>query len=155
MGLGTQKRGVNRGRIMGMRVLALDVGTKTIGVAVSDELGIIAHGVCTIRRAGREKDIGELRKVIERYSPERIVLGVPYLSDGRLSKRGERIVEFGALVERELGIPVVHWDESFTTSRAKGYLLEAGVGRAKSKRVIDKMAAVVILREYLESLRAD
>jgi len=137
-----------------MRSLGLDVGTKTIGVAVSDELGITVHGVTTIKRAGVRRDMAELRKIIEELKPDRIVLGVPYLSSGALNNRGERIVDFGERVESEFGIPVVHWDESFSTVEAERFLIEADVSRKKRRKVVDKMAALVILREYLESAKA-
>jgi putative Holliday junction resolvase len=136
-----------------VRVLALDVGAKTIGVAVSDEERLTASGVTTIRRRGLKEDLRELEKIILRYRPSLIVLGVPYLEDGALSPRGNEIVRFGSRVSEAFKIPVVHWDESFTTVQAERVLLEADLSRRRRKEVIDKMAAVVILKEYLESLR--
>jgi putative Holliday junction resolvase len=136
-----------------MRILALDVGTKTIGVAVSDELGITANGVTTIRRRDLEYDFGELGKIISEYSPSELLVGVPYRSDGTVSKRGEAILEFAQKVKEKFGLPVKYWDESFSTSNAERYLIDADLSRKKRKKVIDKMAAVYILAEYLESRR--
>ncbi len=135
-----------------MRILALDVGTRTIGVAVSDELGITANGVKTIRRKNLDHDLFELRSIIDTYHPCEIVVGIPYNIDGSVSKRGKEIMAFAKRIEEEFGIPVVFWDESFSTVEAEKRLLEADLSRKKRKRVIDKMAAVVILEEYLSSL---
>lgn len=136
-----------------MRTLALDVGTKTIGVAVSDELGITANGVTTIRRKDIEHDMGELGRIIDRFSPSELLVGVPYRSDGSVGRRGEAILEFAGKVREKFGLPVKFWDESFSTSNAERFLIDADVGRKKRKKVIDKMAAVYILAEYLESRR--
>ncbi len=136
-----------------MRILALDVGTRTIGVAVSDELGITANGVATIRRKDIEYDKAELGKIIERYAPSEILVGVPYRSDGGVGKRGQEIMKFADILKAAFGLPVVYWDESFSTADAERFLISADVGRKKRKRVIDKMAAVYILAEYLESKR--
>lgn len=136
-----------------MRILALDVGTKTIGVAVSDELEITANGVVTIRRKDLEYDIAELGRIIERYSPSELLVGIPYRSDGSIGKRGEEIMRFAETLNNKFGIPVRYWDESYSTADAERFLISADVGRKKRKKVIDKMAAVYILAEYLESRR--
>ncbi|MEW6145183.1 MAG: Holliday junction resolvase RuvX [Thermodesulfobacteriota bacterium] len=137
-----------------MRILALDVGTKTIGVAVSDELGITANGVATLRRKDIEHDMAELGRIIERYSPSELLVGVPYRSDGSVGKRGEEIMRFAGILKDAFNIPVTYWDESFSTADAERFLIGADVGRKKRKKVIDKMAAVYILAEYLESKRS-
>jgi len=135
-----------------MRILALDVGTKTIGVAVSDELGITANGVKTLRRRTTTKgDIDELKELVVEFKPAKILIGLPYNSDGSVSKRGEQILRFSKQIENSLSIPIVYWDESFSTVNAEKYLLEANLSRKKRKKVIDKMAAVYILKEYLDS----
>lgn len=136
-----------------MRIIALDVGTKTIGVAVSDELLITANGVATIKRKDIEHDKSELGKIIEHYAPSEILVGIPYMSDGGVGKRGREIMEFADILKDAFGLPVVYWDESFSTADAERFLIGADVGRKKRKRVIDKMAAVYILAEYLESKR--
>ncbi len=136
-----------------MRILALDVGTRTIGVAVSDELGITANGVATIRRKDIEYDKAELGKIIERYAPSGILVGIPYRSDGGVGKRGQEIMKFADILKGAFDLPVIYWDESFSTADAERFLISADVGRKKRKQVIDKMAAVYILAEYLESKR--
>ncbi len=134
-----------------MRILALDVGTKTIGVAVSDELGITANGVKTLKRITAKGDIQELKELVVEFKPAKILIGLPYNSDGSVSKRGEQILRFSKQIENSLSIPIVYWDESFSTVNAEKYLLEANLSRKKRKKVIDKMAAVYILKEYLDS----
>lgn len=136
-----------------MRVLALDVGTKTIGVAVSDELGITANGVATIKRKDIEYDTAELGRIIGRYSPSELLVGIPYRSDGSVGKRGEEIMRFADKLKKAFAIPVTYWDESYSTADAERFLISADISRKKRKRVIDKMAAVYILAEYLESRR--
>ena len=133
------------------RTISLDIGTKTIGVAVSDELGITANSVCTIRRENEKKDLSQLRDVIERYSPREILVGIPYNQDGSLGNRAKSIKKFSERIRNSLGLPVKYWDESFSTKTAEKTLIDAGMGRKKRKTVIDKMAATVILEEYLMS----
>ena len=133
------------------RTISLDVGTRTIGVAVSDELGITANGVCTISRESEKKDLAQLRDIIERYSPCEILVGIPYNQDGSLGSRAKGIKRFSERIRDSLGLPVKYWDESFSTKTAERTLIEAGMGRKKRKTVIDKMAATVILKEYLLS----
>jgi len=136
-----------------MRILALDVGTKTIGVAVSDELEITANGVVTIRRKDIEYDLAELGRIIQLYTPSELLVGIPYRSDGSVGKRGEEIMKFAGALNKKFGIPIKYWDESYSTADAERFLISADVGRKKRKKVIDKMAAVYILAEYLESKR--
>lgn len=136
-----------------MRTLALDVGSKTIGVAVSDDLGITANGVTTINRKNVDYDIAEVGIIVERYNPSELVVGLPYRSDGGISRRGGEIMKFAGLLREKFGLPVYFWDESFSTKNAERFLIDADVSRKKRKKVIDKMAAVYILAEYLESKR--
>ncbi len=131
------------------RTLSLDIGTKTIGVAVSDELGITANGVAVISRENEKKDLAELQNIVDRYRPLRIVVGIPYGEDGSLGNRAKAIKKFSKRIENILGTEIAYWDESFSTKTAEQTLIEAGVGRKKRKTVIDKMAATIILKEYL------
>ena len=133
------------------RTISLDIGTRTIGVALSDELGITANGVCTIRRENEKKDLSRLRDLIEQYSPREILVGIPYNQDGSLGNRAKGIRKFSERIQDSLGLPVKYWDESFSTRIAEQTLIDAGMGRKKRKTVIDKMAAAVILEEYLLS----
>lgn len=134
-----------------MRILALDVGTKTIGVAVSDELGITANGVTTVMRKDLDYDIAEIKKLAGELNPEEVVVGVPYGLEGEVTERGSAIIGFAEELKKALGLPIKYWDESFSTVNAENMLIDANVGRKKRKRVIDKMAAVFILEEYLRS----
>lgn len=133
------------------RTICLDVGTKTIGVAVSDELGICASGVGTIRRRNQASDIAELEKMAKKYRPREVVVGIPFGRNGSLGAGAKRIKSFSRRVADSLELPVRYWDESFSTKTAERVLVNAGMGRKKRKRVIDKMAATVILDEYLRS----
>jgi len=135
-----------------MRILALDVGTKTIGVAVSDELRISSNGVKTIQRKSIKSDMNELKEIIEEYIPAEIVVGLPYREDGSLGKRGQDIEEFSKKIENRFKLPVVYYDESYSTVFAEKVLIEADLSRKKRKKIIDKMAAVVILQGYLDSI---
>lgn len=132
-----------------MRVLGLDVGSRTIGVAVSDELGVAAHGVTTLDRRGTVKDVGQVRALCDRYETDRIVVGMPYEIDGSEGKRASRVrVLFEALAAA--GLHVEAWDERFTTRDAEEVLLRANVSREKRKQVIDMMAAQLILQGWLD-----
>jgi len=135
-----------------MRILALDVGTKTIGVAVSDELRISSNGVKTIQRKSIKSDMNELKEIIGEYLPAEIVIGLPYREDGSLGKRGQDIEEFSKKIENRFKLPVVYYDESYSTVFAEKALIEADLSRKKRKKIIDKMAAVVILQGYLDSI---
>lgn len=134
-----------------MRILALDVGTKTIGVAVSDELQITSSGVKTIQRKSRKSDLNELEEIIDEYKPAEIVVGLPYREDGTLGKRGQDIEAFSVKIGNRFKLPVIYTDESFSTVFAEKALIEGDMSRKKRKKVIDKMAAVVILQGYLDS----
>ena len=134
-----------------MRILALDVGTKTIGVAISDELGITANGVTTIMRKNVSYDTDEVKKLVDSLEPSEIVVGIPYDMNGEITKRGEEIMRFARKLGESLDLPINYWDESFSTVNAENVLIDANVGRKKRKKVIDKMAAVFILEEYLRS----
>jgi len=133
---------------VGNRVLGLDVGSRTIGVAVSDELGMAAHGVTTLQRRGTQKDVAQVLELVRRYTADRIVVGMPYELDGSEGQRAKRVrVFFEALAGA--GLTVEEWDERYSTVEAEATLLEANVSRARRKEVIDQMAAQVILQGWL------
>ena len=139
-----------------MRILGLDFGSKTVGVAVSDPLGLTAQGVETIER----KDEDKLRKTCARieelaklYGAESIVLGYPKNMNNTEGERAEKTKEFAAMIGRRTGLPVNLWDERLTTVAAEQILMESGVRRENRKAVIDKVAACLILQGYLDSLR--
>ena len=132
-----------------MRLMGFDLGDKTIGVAVSDLLGWTAQGVETIRRS--RDDLTRIKELVKRYEVEEIVIGLPKNMDGSIGPRAEKSLEYAKYLEAELGLPVRTWDERLTTFAATRTLLEADVSRAKRKKVIDKMAAVLILQGYMDS----
>lgn len=126
----------------------MDYGDKTIGVAVSDALGLTAQGVETIQRSKAELE--RLSELIKHYDVEEIIVGLPKNMDGTLGPRAEKSVKFAELLRTRLGIEVKTWDERLSTAAARRTLIEADVSRAKRKKVIDKMAAVFILQGYLD-----
>ncbi|KIQ94022.1 putative Holliday junction resolvase [Anoxybacillus thermarum] len=135
-----------------MRILGLDVGTKTLGVAVSDELGWTAQGIETIRIDEEHGEYGfdRLRQLIEQYAVEEIVVGFPKNMNGTIGPRGEATKRFAEQVKQTFSLPVVLWDERLSTMAAERMLIAADVSRKKRKQVIDKMAAVMILQSYLD-----
>lgn len=137
-----------------MRILGLDVGSKTIGVAVSDELGWTAQGLKTIQiQEDKQKSgIPELEKIIREYGIEKIIVGLPKNMNGTIGPRGEISLQFAKLLKNRFSLPVELWDERLTTMAAERILLTADVSRKKRKKVIDKMAASLILQSYLDSL---
>lgn len=134
-----------------MRIMGLDVGERTIGVAVSDPLGWTAQGIDTIRRKGdMDEDMNNLKKIIRDYEVEQIVVGLPKNMNGTLGPSAQRSQEIAKIISEETGLPVEMWDERLSTMAAERSLLEGNVSRAKRKKVIDKMAAVIILQSYLD-----
>ncbi len=137
-----------------MRTLGLDVGTKTIGVAVSDELGWTAQGIETIQRDSDnpENDWEKLSKIITDMTINNVVVGFPKNMNGTIGPSGEASQQFAEEVRQRFGLPVILWDERLTTVAAERMLIDADVSRKKRKKVIDKMAAVMILQGYLDSM---
>lgn len=138
-----------------MRVLGLDFGQKTIGVAISDPFGWTAQGLEIIRRDKEEsinKSIERLKEIISEYGVEKIILGYPKNMNNTVGERGEKTEKFKAKLEKALDnkIEIILWDERLSTVGAERTLLEADVSRKKRKQVIDKMAAVFILQGYLD-----
>ena len=135
-----------------MRIMALDVGSKRIGVALSDPLKITAQGLQTFQRITLEEDIKGLWKLIDEHEVSQLVVGLPKNMDGTIGFKAEEVQQFVADLTAEREIEVIWIDERLTTVSAERVLLEADVSRAKRKKVIDKMAAVVILQSYLDRL---
>ena len=136
-----------------MRVLALDAGEKRIGVAVSDPLGIIAQGVTVITRKDPETDLNEIKRIVEEYKADSVVIGMPINMDGTKGKSAEKVNEFVEILKGRLSIPVYTYDERLSTKESEKFLISADVSRKKRKQVIDKMAAQLILESYLERLK--
>ena len=135
-----------------MRVMALDVGSKRIGVALSDPLKITAQGLQTYNRTTLEEDIASLWKLIDEHEVSQLVVGLPKNMDGSEGFKVEEVRQFIADLTAERQIEIIWIDERLTTVSAERALLEADVSRAKRKKVIDKMAAVIILQSYLDRL---
>lgn len=144
-----------------MKKLALDVGDKSIGVAVSDALNITAQGVTTIERVGIRKDSGKVMDYIKELECDTVVIGLPKKLDGSDSPQTEKVYEFKRMLENKMrssgmaDIKIEYYDERLTTVMAEKVLIEADVRRGKRKKVIDKQAAVIILQGYLDSLLKD
>ena len=139
-----------------MRILGLDYGSVTVGVAISDPLGITAQGFETITRPAENKLLRTLARIVElvqEYQVEKIVLGFPKNMNNTVGERGEKALEFKAQLERRTGLPVLMWDERLTTVAANRSLMETGVRRENRKEVIDQIAAALILQGYLDSSR--
>ena len=134
-----------------MRILGLDVGSKTIGVAVSDELSLTAQGLTTLKRKVLKQDIKQLLKVIEENSVEKVVVGLPKNMNGSLGPSAEMVISLIGELKKFVDLPVVTWDERLSTVAAQRVLLEADMSRKKRKRVVDKVAAIIILQGYLDN----
>ena len=140
---------------MTMRIMGLDFGSKTVGVAVSDALGLTAQGVETITRKDENKlrqTLARIETLIGEYEIETIVLGYPKNMNDTVGERAKKTEEFKAMLERRTGLPVILWDERLTTVAAEEILIESGVRREHRKEVIDKIAAGIILQGYLDSI---
>lgn len=138
-----------------MRIMGLDYGTKTVGVAVSDPLGITAQAVETITRKEENKlrkTCARIEALIAEYGVERIVLGFPKHMNNDIGERAEKALEFRDILARRTGLEVVMWDERLTTVSAERTLMESGVRRENRKKHIDQIAAVFILQGYLDML---
>lgn len=136
-----------------MRVLGLDYGSKTVGVAVSDPLGITAQAVETIWRKEENKlrrTLARIEALVSEYQVETIVVGYPKNMNNTIGERAEKALEFKNMLERRTGLQVIMWDERLTTVEANRTLIEAGVRRENRKQYLDELAAVFILQGYLD-----
>ena len=136
-----------------MRIMALDVGSRTIGIACSDALLMTAQGIETIRRTSLENDFNRLRELISEYEVHELVVGMPKNMNGTKGERAEKTEEFVEKMKAVIDLPVTFCDERLSTVMAERQLIAADVSRKKRKGVIDKMAAVVILKGYLYRLQ--
>ena len=138
-----------------MRILGLDYGSKTVGVAVSDPLGLTAQRLDTIWRKQENKlrqTLARIKELVDEYQIEQIVLGYPKNMNTTVGERAEKALEFKEMLEKRTGLPVIMWDERLTTVEADRTLMEAGVRRENRKQYLDGLAAVFILQGYLDSL---
>lgn len=133
------------------RLLSLDVGDRRIGVAVSDELGITAQGVSTIHRRSWAADLAEIARLAEHWDVGGVVVGLPLTLQGTVGPRTRIVQDFMTRLARAVRVPIMTWDERFSTATVERVLIDADVSRAKRKLVIDKAAAVVILQDFLDA----
>jgi len=137
-----------------MRVMGLDYGSKTVGVAVSDPFGWTAQGVETIVRKEENKlrqTLARIEALVQEYEVEKIVLGFPKNMNSTLGERAQKTLEFKEKLEKRIGLPIIMWDERLTTVEAERTLIESNVRREDRKKYVDKIAAVFILQGYLDS----
>jgi putative Holliday junction resolvase len=137
--------------IVGLRVLGLDVGSRTIGIAVSDPLGITAQGLETIRRQNKRQDFEQLGRIIQQYSVSEIVVGYPLRLSGAEGTQSEKMRLFAEELRKRFSLPVHLWDERLTSSEANRILREADLSIKKRAGAVDRMAAVLILQNWMES----
>lgn len=135
-----------------MRILGLDLGSRTIGIAISDELGLTAQGLKTIRRKSPEEDLKELATIISQYKIQEVVVGLPRNMDGSLGTQAEKVLQWVESFRKRTNVPVTTWDERLSTVEASRVLLEADLSRRKRKGAVDKVAAVLILQGYLDRI---
>jgi putative Holliday junction resolvase len=133
------------------RILALDIGRKRIGLAVSDPLGLTAQGLGVLERKGREADLAHLVEVAREYKVQEILVGLPRHMDGRLGAQAEEILDLARALGQALGVPVATWDERLSTKEAERVLIAADLSRRRRRQVVDKLAAVLILQAYLDA----
>ena len=138
-----------------MRIMGLDYGSKTVGVAVSDALGLTAQGIEIVRRKSENKlrqTLARIEEIAKEYGVEKIVLGFPKHMNNDIGERAEKSLEFKEMLERRTGQPVVMWDERLTTVEADRTMMETGIRRENRKEYVDMIAAVFILQGYLDSI---
>ena len=134
-----------------MRILGLDVGDVLIGVAVSDPMKIIAQGLDSIRRIEPKTDVGTIKRLVDQYEAEELVVGLPKTLAGEIGIQAQKVLDFTELIRAAVEIPIIMWDERMTTVAATRSLIEADMSRKKRKKVVDKVAAILILQGYLDS----
>lgn len=134
-----------------MRILGLDIGSKRIGIAISDALGVTAQGHSVLERQKPEDVVGRLKSVIAEESVSEVVVGLPLNMDGSYGPQAKDAVSFADSLKKGLDIPVKLWDERLSTVEVERVMIEGGVSRSKRKKKIDKLAAQVILQSYLNS----
>lgn len=138
-----------------MRIMGLDYGSKTVGVAVSDALSLTAQGIEIVRRKSENKlrqTLARIEEIAKEYGVEKIVLGFPKHMNNDIGERAEKSLEFKEMLERRTGLPVVMWDERLTTVEADRTMMETGIRRENRKEYVDMIAAVFILQGYLDYL---
>lgn len=137
------------------RILALDPGTKRIGVAVSDEMKWIAQPLETFERRSLDADLQHIQRLVHEHDVDRVIMGMPFRLDGSLGPAAQQVEQFKLHLEGALRVPIISWDERLTTKSAEALLIDANVSRKKRKGAVDRVAAAILLQSYLESLSGD
>jgi putative Holliday junction resolvase len=137
------------------RILALDPGTKRIGVAVSDEMGWIAQPLETFERRSIAADLAHIQQLVHQHEVDRVIMGMPFRLDGSVGPAAAQVEQFKAMLEGALTVPIISWDERLTSKSAEAMLIEANVSRKKRKGAVDRVAAAILLQSYLESLAVE
>ncbi|MFH1552148.1 MAG: Holliday junction resolvase RuvX [Candidatus Omnitrophota bacterium] len=135
-----------------MRIMGLDIGTKNIGVALSDETGILAQGKEVITRTSNRKTLARIREILDEFKVVEIVVGLPINMNGTMGERAEDSTRFADMLKEETHLPVKLWDERLSTKEAESIMIKGSVRREKRKKLVDKLAAQIILQGYLDSL---
>ena len=133
-----------------MKILSMDVGDRRIGMAISDDLGYTAQGIATLTRRSSQYDLEQIKKTVDRYQPDCIVMGLPKNMNGTLGLQSEKVKQFAEELKCVLQQKIVFWDERLTTVSAHKAMLEADMSRKKRKERVDQIAAVLILQSYLD-----
>ncbi len=136
-----------------MKIIALDVGNKRIGVAISDELGMFAHPLYTVKRKGIVKDYEEILLLLEKHSVDKVVIGLPKNMDGSVGFQADKTIAFAEGLKERTNVEVVFWDERLSTKTARDIMLSNNIKQTDRKEIIDTIAATVILDNYLGSMR--
>jgi len=134
-----------------MRILALDVGDKRIGVAISDPSQLLARSLKVIQRGSRQEDFAAVARLVEEYEVERVVVGYPRSLDGTVGEQADKVERYAAGLAKAMDVPLVLWDERFSTVSAERLMREAGSRGKKRREWVDAVAAAVILQDYLDS----
>ena len=136
-----------------MRLMCLDVGTKRIGIAVSDLLMITAQGVETLYRTSVEKDVKRYKELIEQYGVDKIIIGLPKNMNGTIGPMAQSVMDYAESIREELGLPIEFYDERLSTKLAIDTLINGNVSRQKRKNYVDMVAASYILQSYMDSIK--
>jgi putative Holliday junction resolvase len=132
------------------RLIGLDIGDKNIGIAVSDGLGITAQALTTLKRKNINVDTASLKVMIEKYDVGEIIIGLPKNMDGSIGHQAKKVIHFTEQLKKSLNIPIIFWDERLTTVMATKVMIEGDLSRKKRKKRIDKIAAQLVLQNYLD-----
>ena len=133
-----------------MRILGIDLGEKRIGISISDELEITAQGLPTINSINEIEDLKNIKKIIDKYQVEKIILGLPINMNGSLGKQAKKAISFAEKLKSSFQLPVELEDERLSTRKAEKFLIKTDRSRKKRKKVIDKMSAIIILQSFLD-----